>query len=157
LQFNLEGSNLGNTPLPTGIQYELATDDNTFDDPSLYRSAINLLMYAAIATQLDIVYTVNSLSQFNVKPGKVHWNAVKHVIRYLKGTANLGVMYDMCSGSNFATAAFSDSDNGKLWHRKAITGGVILLVGGAIKWTAEKQPIMTLLSPQALSLEVPNG
>src|SRR5258708_19941231 len=51
--------------------------------------------------------------------------------------------------ADFIISSFSDSDNGKSFHKKAITGSAILLVGGAIKWIAEKQLIITLSSMEA--------
>src|SRR5258705_13769706 len=51
--------------------------------------------------------------------------------------------------ADFIISSFSDSDNGKSFHKKAITGGAILLMGGAIKWIAEKQPIIMLSSMEA--------
>ena len=51
-----------------------------------YRKAISLLMYAAMGTHLDIVFTVSFLSQYMQNPGQPHWEAVKHVFHYLKGT-----------------------------------------------------------------------
>src|SRR5258707_3943068 len=51
--------------------------------------------------------------------------------------------------ADFIISSFSDSDNGKSFHKKAITGGAILLVGGAIKWIAEKQLLITLSSMEA--------
>ena len=107
-------------------------------------------MYATIVTCPGIAYTVNTLSQFNVKPSHAHWNAVKHVLHYLQGTKTLGITYNMDSSySDLILAAFSDSDNGKSFHKKAISSGIILLAGGAIKWITEKQPIITLLTMEA--------
>ena len=107
-------------------------------------------MYAAITTHPNITYAVNMLSQFNVKLSCAHWNAVKHVFCYLQGTKTLGITYDMDSGySNLILATFSDSNNGKSYHKKAISSGIILLAGGAIKWIAEKQPIITLSTMEA--------
>jgi hypothetical protein len=88
-------------------------------------------MYAAIATRPDIAYAINMLSQFNVKLSQTHWNAVKHVPHYLESTKSLGITYDMDSGfADLMLATFSDSDNGKSFHKKAISGGVILLASG---------------------------
>src|SRR5258708_10658690 len=146
----MEACKPATTPLPTGIQYQPSTDDEAFKDPSLYRSAIGSLMYAAIATHPDIAYAINSLSQFNIKPSKKHWNAVKHIFRYLQGTRDIGITFDMDSRyADFIISSFSDSDNRKSFHKKAITGGAILLAGGAIKWIAKKQPIITLSSMEA--------
>ena len=43
-------------------------------------------MYAVVGTQPDIAYAVSYLAQFMSNPGCMHWEAVKRVIRYLKGT-----------------------------------------------------------------------
>ena len=40
----------------------------------------------AVATQPDISYAVNSLSQFNNSYNEDHWQAAKRVLRYIKGT-----------------------------------------------------------------------
>src|SRR5258708_27163374 len=97
-------------------------------------------MYAAIATRPDIAYAVNSLSQFNVKPSKKHWNTVKHVFRYLQGTQDIGIMFDMdTSYADFIISSFSYSDNGKSFHKKAITGGAILFSGTAVQRVSATQ------------------
>ena len=51
-----------------------------------YKEAIGLLMYAVIGSRPDITYTVSYLARFMQNPRSVHWEAVKRVIRYLKGT-----------------------------------------------------------------------
>ena len=147
----MQDSGTASMPLPVGIQYQPARDgDQPFEDTSLYRSAIGSLMYTAIATRPDIAYAVNSLSQFNTKPTQMHWNAVKHIFKYLQGTKNIGIKYDMNEGNaSLGIVAYTDSDNGKSFHKKVITGGVILLAGGAVKWMAEKQPIITLSTMEA--------
>ena len=52
----------------------------------LYQEVVSSLMYAVIATQLDIAYAVSYLERFMLNPGCAHWEAVKRVVRYLKGT-----------------------------------------------------------------------
>ena len=113
-------------------------------------------MYTAITTHPNIAYTVNLLSQFNMKPTEMHWNAVKHIFRYLKGIKDIGIVYDMDDGNaNLRIVAYTDSDNRKSFHKKAITGRVILLARGAVKWTAEKQPIITLSTMEGnMSLQI---
>ena len=62
-------------------------------DPTLYRQLIGSLMYL-VNTQPDISFAVNSLSQFMVDPRKVHWTAAKHILRYIKGTVEYGLVYE---------------------------------------------------------------
>ena len=47
---------------------------------------ISLLIYTTLGTYPDIVFAVLFLSQFMQNPGQPHWEAVKCVFRYLKGT-----------------------------------------------------------------------
>ena len=54
-----------------------------------YREAVSSLMYAVIGTQPDTTYTVSYLVRFMVNPGHAHWEAMKRVIRYLKGTKDM--------------------------------------------------------------------
>ena len=54
-----------------------------------YMEAVGSLMYAVIGTQPDIAYTISYLARFMANPGHVHWEAVKRVIRYLKGTKDV--------------------------------------------------------------------
>ena len=51
-----------------------------------YMEAVGCLLFAAQITRPDICFAVNMLSRFSQNPGKAHWNAVKRVMRYLKGT-----------------------------------------------------------------------
>ena len=51
-----------------------------------YREAMGSLMYAVVGTRPDIAYAVSYLARFMANPGYRHWEAVKCVIRYLKGT-----------------------------------------------------------------------
>ena len=64
------------------------TDPNDIEDMRCvpYREAVGSLMYAVVGTQPDIAYTVSYLARFMSNPGSMHWEAVKRVIRYLKGT-----------------------------------------------------------------------
>lgn len=48
-----------------------------------------LLMYAMMATRVDLTFAVNVVSQFLFKPGSIHRMAVKQIMRYLKGILDL--------------------------------------------------------------------
>ena len=54
-----------------------------------YWEAVGSFMYAVIATWPDIAYAISYLARFMSNPGRVHWEAVKRVIRYLKGTKDM--------------------------------------------------------------------
>ena len=83
-----------------------------------YRQAIGSLMWAAVATRLDIAFAVSLLSQFLENPGEMHWNAKKRVFKYLKGTKDqkltLGISRDGIIG-------YSDADWASQDHRHSIS------------------------------------
>jgi hypothetical protein len=71
---------------------KLSASDSKLVDPTLYRKLIGSLMYL-VNTRLDILFAVNTLSQFMVEPRQVHWITTKHVLRYLSGTMEYGLRY----------------------------------------------------------------
>ena len=58
-----------------------------------YLSAIGALLYLAQCTRLDVTFSVNLLARFSSAPTRRHWNGVKHILRYLRGTTDLGLFY----------------------------------------------------------------
>ena len=58
-----------------------------------YLSAIGALMYLANYTRPDIAFSVNLLVRYSSAPTKRHWNEIKHVLRYLRGTCDMGLFY----------------------------------------------------------------
>ena len=62
-----------------------------------YRSLIGSLMYASICTRLDISFATNKLSQFLENPSPTHWKAAKRILKYLKGTSDLGLTFQASS------------------------------------------------------------
>lgn len=58
-----------------------------------YPSAVGSIMYAMICTRPDISQAVSVVSRYMKRLGKVHWEAVKWILRYLKGTTDVGIVY----------------------------------------------------------------
>lgn len=113
-----------------------------------YQQAIGSLLFAANLTRPDISQAVNHLSKFNNNPGIQHWNAVKRIFRYLKGSASarLGFYRD----GNTDMLAYSDSD----WasdsdERRSTTGYVVVMQGGAVSWNSRRQQTIALSTCEA--------
>ena len=58
-----------------------------------YRQAIGELLFAAIPCHPDILYAIIRLSQYNKKPARIHYIAVKRVFRYLRYIISGGLHY----------------------------------------------------------------
>ena len=80
------------TPLSKSVKLENIKEQA--DDPTMpYTKAIRSLMYAAIQTWPDISFAVQHLSQYTTNLTQDHWTAVKHILWYLKGTHDEGIVY----------------------------------------------------------------
>ena len=79
----------------------------TFEDPERYRRLIGKLNYLTI-THLDIVYSVNVVSQYMSSPIVDHWVVIEHILSYLKGATGRGILYSN-HGHN-RLECFTDAD-----------------------------------------------
>ena len=111
-----------------------------------YREAVGSLMYAAMGTRPDIAFAVSNVAQFADNPGWAHWEAVKKIFRYLLGTQKLELVY---GGEKRGLVGYVDADGASQDHRRAITGYVYLIDGGAITWSSKKQELVTLSTTEA--------
>jgi hypothetical protein len=80
-----------------------------------------------------ICFTVNTLSQFLVKPRHVHLVAAKHVMRYLKGTLDCGLSYDEDHDSTLSGYTDSYWSRG-VSDRKSTSGCCLSLGSVMISW-----------------------
>ena len=86
--------------VPVSMGTKLSVDDcpkspSEMEDMSRvpYASAVGSLMYAMVYTRPDIAQAMGVLSQFMANPRRVHWDAVKRVFRYLRGTSDCSIFY----------------------------------------------------------------
>ena len=113
-----------------------------------YKEAVGCLSFAAQVTRPDIAFAVNMVSQFAANPGKQHWEAVKRIFRYLKGTASKKLEYSKEGADQIR--GYTDADwGGDPDDRRSTTGYVFTLQGGAISWNVKKQPTVALSSCEA--------
>lgn len=116
-------------------------------DSTYYKQMVGSLMYMT-ATRPDLMYAVSLISRFMEAPTELHHQAVKKILRYLKGTINYGMFYKKSEGKELVS--FSDSDYaGDLDDRKSTSGYVFLLSGAAVSWSSRKQPVVTLSTTEA--------
>ena len=94
-------------------------------------------------TRSDICFVVNTLSQYLVKPRWVHLIVAKHVMRYLKGTIDLGLYYGR--DHDYKLYGYMDSDwAGNAVDRKSTSSGCYWLGSATISWYCKKQSSVTL-------------
>ncbi|KAK9067609.1 hypothetical protein SSX86_011720 [Deinandra increscens subsp. villosa] len=112
-----------------------------FNDPSLYRSLVGALQYLTI-TRPDLSYAVNQVSQFLHAPTIVHFEAVKRILRYVKGTIPFGLTFT-CPRHN-SILGYSDADWARCIETRRSTYGYSIFLGGnLVSWSAKKQPTVS--------------
>ena len=119
-------------------------------DATAYRSIVGGLRYL-LHTRPDISFSVGYVSRFMEAPTEEHQAAVKRILRYVAGTAGLGLHYHRGNKKTPPLLhGFSDSDHaGDINDRKS-TGGVIYFLGnGPISWQSCKQKVVALSSCEA--------
>jgi hypothetical protein len=144
-RFGMEQCNPVKNPVVPG--FKLGKDeDGTSVDATTYKQMVGSLMYLN-ATRPDLAYVLSLISRFMERSTKLHQQAIKRVLRYLKGTAELGIFYKR---GEEKLMAYSDSDYaGDIDDRKSTSGYVFLLGSGAVAWSSKKQPVVTLSTTEA--------
>src|SRR5947207_7387465 len=152
----MQDCNSVNTPMDSSIKLTAITDSNVKIDSSQYQQYIGELMFAAIATRPDIMFAVSQLSSYNSNPCQRHLAAAKHVLRYLKGTINLGIVYKRQSTPKSPRGFWPnevglfDADWGRdLDAQRSITDFVVLLNDAVVAWKSCKQSMVALSTMKA--------
>ncbi|MBW0497876.1 hypothetical protein O181_037591 [Austropuccinia psidii MF-1] len=139
------------TPLVPNEYLSPATDDERriFEELGInFRSAVGSINYLSTATRPDLSHAVSSLSQYLEKPGIRHWKAFLHILKYLRGTQELGLHYNrQC---NPGLVAFADADWGNCQiTRRSTSGYLATLHGCLIFWKTRKQPSVSISTAEA--------
>jgi hypothetical protein len=115
-----------------------------------YESLVGSLLYAAISTRPDLSHAVNMVSRFMKNPGERHWIACKRILRYLKGTNKLKLVFEANQNAELVTTAYTDADwGGDLDDRKSTTGYIIKVNDCLVSWISKKQRTVALSSAES--------
>lgn len=145
-RFEMEDCNSVANPMVPGEKLNVDAEGERVDE-TLYKQMIRSLMYIT-ATRPDLQFSVSLLTRFMSKPTRLHAQAVKKVLRYLKGTTDFGIWYN--GGGTGELCVYTDSDfAGDIDSRKSTSGYVFLMDNGAVAWCSKKQPIVTLSTTEA--------
>ncbi|KAL0301481.1 UNVERIFIED_CONTAM: Retrovirus-related Pol polyprotein from transposon TNT 1-94 [Sesamum radiatum] len=106
-------------------------------------------MYATVCTRLDLTHVVSQVCKYMSKLGRHHWEAVKWIFKYLKGTVGHGVVFGSKQNDPLVIG-YVDSDYANdLDDRRSTTRYVITLGGGSIYWKSTVQSIVALSTTEA--------
>jgi len=113
-----------------------------------YKEALGSLMYAYLATRPDLGCAITILGSFAENPEKSHWNAVKRVLRYLKGTKSYQLKFGDYKSEKLV--GYCDANwAGDLDSRRSTSGYVFLLGNNAVSWCSKKQQTVSLSTTES--------
>ena len=122
-----------------------------------YRSVIGQLLYLANNTRPDIACAVHQCARASENPKAIHRIAVKRIGRYLKRTADKGIIFKL-DKSKTTLDCFADADFAGLWGKTnpddpvsvtSRTGYVIRYYGCPILWHSTLQTEIALSTTEA--------
>jgi hypothetical protein len=144
-----------------------------------YRQAVGELIYALVTCRPDISFPIIKLSQYSMRPNRIHFEALQNIYRYLNATKNEGIHFwrkepreDLPTGSlpevkrdeNYNEQSIKereqsdpkiligtvDSDyGGDTTHRKSVSGVILIIAGGTVLYKTKFQDTIAMSSTEA--------
>ena len=105
-----------------------------------YASAIGSIIYAMLCTRLDVAHALSMTSRFQHHPGEKHWTAVKGILKYLRRTKGLFLVYGGEEELELIVNGYSDAAfQTDIEDSKSQSGYVFCLNRGTVSWKSSKQ------------------
>ena len=126
------GIHLSKTQCPT------TTDERERMRKVPYASAIGSIMYAMISTRPDVSYALSVTSRYQSDPGESHWTAVKNILKYLRRTKDVFLVYggeEELVVTGYTDASFQTNKD----DSKSQSSFMFKVNGGAVSWKSSKQ------------------
>jgi len=152
-KFNMRDCKSVSIPLEPNVKYSREQGPQNEEEREgmksvPYREAVGSLMYLMVCTRMDIAAAVGTFSRFMQDPGLAHWEGIKRVLKYLKGTSGKCLRFVRQGG--VLLSGFCDSDfAGCIDTRRSTSGYLFLLGGGAVSWSSKRQQTVVLSTTEA--------
>ena len=142
-RFNMYDSKKGLLPMSHGVYLSKGQCPTTSDERGRmskipYASAIGSIMYSMTCTRPDVSYALSMVSRYQSDPGESHWTAVKNILKYLRRTKDLFLIYggeEELSVKGYTDASFqTDKDDSRSQY-----SFVFCLNGGTVSWKSSNE------------------
>eukprot|EP00253_Pinus_taeda_P033844 PITA_33844 len=144
--FHMEDCKPAPSPFQSGVKLSVSCTSPEVD-ATLYRQLVGKLLYLT-HTRPDLSFAVGLVARVMQNPRESHWKAAKRILRYVRGTIQLGIHYS--AKATPLLVGFTDSDwAGDPDDRKSTAGYVFTLGSGPITWACKKQAAISLSSAEA--------
>ena len=143
--FGMEMAAPNETPMASGVK-RAKTGKDLLSEGNRYAALVDSLLYLSTMTRPDISFAFGVLSRFMSLPEQAHMRAAKGVLRYLCGTARLGVAY----ASSEPLQGYVAADwAGDVDVRRSTTGFIFTVNGGSVAWERKRQSTVATFTAEA--------
>ena len=128
------------TPLSRGDHIPLTEEEEEFmaDKYEQYGHVVGMLGALMLSTRPDLAYCVGQVRQYTAFPRRHHYQALKRIVRYVKGTMKYGLVFDKEAPSGIV--GYVDADHAaNIDDRTSISGVVFIFMGAAFVHRSKKQ------------------
>ena len=145
------------TPMVVGLKLEqFGADEPDVEDP--FRSLVGHLMWLVNQTRPDILNAVRAVARYSHAPKQLHWQAVMHVLMYVRFTSSFGITFQRGMVGGDHMELFVDSDfASKATHRRSVSGAVVMLAGACVMYLCRTQKSVALSSMDAKYVAMVDG
>nr|GEU39765.1 hypothetical protein [Tanacetum cinerariifolium] len=132
---------------PDDTEKKLGPEESPVTDPTSYHSLAEALQYLTF-TRPDLSYAVQHLCLYMHDPREPHLNAMKRILRYLRGTTNLGLQ--LFWSTTLQLIAYSDADWAGCPATHRTTSRYRVFLGdNLLTWSSKHQDMLSRSSAEA--------
>lgn len=114
------------------------------------RQLIGTLMYVMLCIRPDLCNSISILSRYQSCASEDLWRALKRVLRYMKGTVNLNLIFKRNTFNEECIIEYVDSDwAGDSTDHRSTAGYIFKILDCPVSWVSRKQPTVALSSTEA--------
>ncbi|GJS91903.1 retrotransposon protein, putative, ty1-copia subclass [Tanacetum coccineum] len=154
-RYRMDNSKRGHIPMQERLDLNKTQGASTPEEVKRmqnapYASAVGSIMYALRCTRLDVAFAQNITSRFQQNPGEPHWTAVKTILKYLRNTKDMFLVYGGNPDAELRVECYCDAGfETDRDDTKSQTGYVFILNGGAVDWKSSKQSTTAMSATEA--------
>ncbi|GJW10147.1 retrotransposon protein, putative, ty1-copia subclass [Tanacetum coccineum] len=139
-RYRMDNSKRGHIPMQERLDLNKTQGASTPEEVKRmqnvpYASAMGSIMYVVRCTRPDVAFAQNITSRFQQNPGECHWTAVKNILKYLRNTKDMFLVYGGNPEAELRVDCYCDAGfKTDIDDIKSQTGNVFVLNGSAVDW-----------------------